>query len=512
MTGTAPRGRRLHGFLAAAAAFAVGAVAPAAPALARPAGSGLGISFAGCVTANSSVAAKGGCELAPPPSGFDQAMNFPSAMALSPDATSLYATGSFTSSVVNYQRSAASGALSFANCLTGNFGGPCNQVPTAHTTTDSGLDLVDALAVSHDGRFVYTTSGANGGDSTVMAFVRDPASGSLSFASCVTGSTEMNNANPGVCTFLPGGPPNPTMPSPALERPTGIAISPDDRFAYVSLEFGIAAFRRDPASGALSFAGCLTSLASAQPPCVHVRTDVVDDPRTPLIAPDGRTLYVANQHGGDVATFDLDPATGDIEFRSCITENSRLQPPCALARTARPHSYGGLDAPTGLALSANGRSLYATSKFGSVEVFERDPSSGGLTATACISAARESPGCAVVPAATRLGGGSGLDGARGTVLSRNGRRLFVAAGADSSLAIFKRGPANGKLTYLGCVTADARLGPRGNGACSELLRTGSRRGYGSGLYKVSQLLLSPDGRWLYALDVGDDAISRWRVG
>jgi DNA-binding beta-propeller fold protein YncE len=129
-----------------------------------------------------------------------------------------------------------------------------------------------------------------------------------------------------------------------------------------------------------------------------------------------------------------------------------------------------------------------------------------------VAAARESPGCTVIPAATRLGDGSGLNGARGTVVSRNGRRLYVAASADSSLAVFGRDPANGELSYLGCMTADAKFGPQGNGACSRVLKTGSRRGYGSGLYKVSQLLLSPDGHWLYALDVGDDAVSRFRVG
>jgi 6-phosphogluconolactonase (cycloisomerase 2 family) len=433
-------------------------------------------------------------------------------MALSPDGTSLYATGSSTSSVVDYRREAASGALSFSDCLSGNFGGPCAELATVKTTTGSGLDLVNGVAVSHDGRFVYTTSGANGGDSTVMGFARDPLTGSLSFRGCVTGSTEMNNDNPGVCTMLPGAPPNPTMSSPALDEPTGIAISPNDRFVYVSLEFGIAAFQRDSASGTLSFRGCLTALATGSPPCARTRRNVIDDPRSPLIAPDGRSLYLANQHGGSVATFNLDPADGSVSFRSCITENSRLQPSCELARTARPNSYGGLEAPTGMALSPNGRSLYATSMFGSLEVFKRNPRTGNLTATACISALRESSGCTVIPAATRLAEGSGLDGARGVVVSRNGRRLYVAAGADSSLAVFRRNPANGKLSYLGCVTADAKLGPQGNGACSKVLKTGSRRGYGSGLYKVSQLLLSPDGRWLYALDVGDDAISRFHTG
>lgn len=498
--------------MAAAAVLAMAVAVSVAPAVARPAAASLGVSFAGCVTANASVAAKGRCELAPSPGDFREAMRRPSAIALAPDATSLYATGSVTSSVVHYRRQAAGGALSFSDCLSGNFGGPCSEIATVHTTTGSGLNLVNALAVSHDGRFVYTTSGVNGGDSTVMGFARDPIGGSLSFRSCVTGSTEMNNDNPGVCTMLPGAPPNPTMPSPALDRPAGIAISPNDRFIYLALEFGIATFERDPASGAFGFKGCLTTLATSSPPCVRSRKNVVDDPRGLLIAPDGRSLYLANQHGGSVATFHLNPADGSVSFRSCITESLRLQPSCTLARTARPGSYGGLDSPTGLALSPNGRSLYATSRFGSLEVFKRNPSTGNLTATACIAALRESPGCTVIPAATRLAEGSGLDGARGAVVSRNGRRLYVAAGADSSLAVFRRSAANGKLSYLGCMTANARLGPEGNGACSKVLRSGSRRGYGSGLYKVSQLLLSPDGRWLYALDVGDDAISRFRVG
>lgn len=480
-------------------------------AVAHSSGGGLGVSFAGCVTANKGVAKRGACELAPPPVDFEQAMAEPSAMALAPDASSLYLTGSETSSVVHYRRAAASGALSFADCLTGNFGGPCTELATVHTTTDSGLDLVNGIAVSHDGRFVYSVSGVNGGDSTLMVFARDPATGTLSFRSCVTGSTEMNDANPGVCTLLPGAPPNPTMPSPALDSPTGIAISPNDRFVYVSLEFGIAAFQRDRASGALSFEGCLMALDSSSPPCARMRKNVVNEPRSPTIAPDGRSLYLANQEGVDVAVFSLDRTDGSVTFRNCVTESLRLEPSCALARTASRHSFGGLDAPTGLGLSPDGRSLYVTSMFGSLEVFRRNRRSGDLTAVACVTAVRGSPGCAVIPAANRLGGDSGLDGARGVVVSRNGRRLYVAASADSSLAVFKRNPASGKLSYRGCMTADAKLGPQGNGACAKVLKTGSRRGYGSGLYKVSQLLLSPDGRWLYALDVGDDAVSRFRV-
>jgi 6-phosphogluconolactonase (cycloisomerase 2 family) len=506
------RHRRLRGRAVAAACLAVAVAVSAAPAIARPAGNGLGVSFAGCVTANPDAAKQGGCRLAPPADDFDQAMRRPSAMAMAPDGASLYATGSYTSSVVNYGRKAASGALSFVDCLTGNFGGPCTELATVKTTTGSGLNLVNAVAVSHDGRFVYTTSGVNGGDSTVMVFARDPLSGSLSFRSCVTGSTEMNNDNPGVCTMLPGAPPNPTMSSPALDDPVGIVISPNDRFVYVSQDFAISTFQRDPGSGALSFEGCLTALSGDSPPCIRTRKDVIDDPRSSLIAPDGRSLYLATQHGGSVVTFDLNSANGKIAFRNCITENKRLQPACTLARTAGRHSYGGLDAPTGLALSPDGRSLYVTSMFGSLELFKRNRGTGDLTATGCIAATRESPTCTIIPAARRLADGTGLSGARGVVVSRNGRRLYVAAGADSSLAAFKRNPANGNLSYLGCMTADAKFGPDGNGACSKVLKTGSRRGYGSGLYKVSQLLLSPDGRWLYGLDVGDDAISRFRVG
>jgi len=497
--------------VAVAAALAAVAVLSATPAAARSTSGGLGVSFAGCVTANAEVAKKGGCKLGSAAGDFEQAFARPSAMALAPKGDSLYVTGSEASSLVNYRRTASSGVLSFVDCLTGNFGGPCTELATVKTTTGSGLNLVNGVAVSHDGRFVYTTSGVNGGDSTVMAFARDPLSGSLSFRSCVTGSTEMNADNPGVCTFLAGAPANPTMSSPALDDPVAIAIAPNDRFVYVTQDFAISTFQRDPASGALSFLGCLTALSGDEAPCTHAKKNVIDDPRGLLIAPDGRALYLANQHGGSVATFDLEPASGKIEFRSCITENKRLQPFCTLARTAQRHSYGGLDAPTGRALSPDGRSLYATSQFGSLEVFRRNRRTGELTATSCIAASRDTPGCTIIPAAKRLADGTGLSGARGAVVSRDGRRLYVAAGADSSLAAFNRNPANGKLSYLGCMTADAKFGPHGNGACAKLLETGSRRGYGSGLYKVSQLLLSPDGRWLYGLDVGDDAITRFRV-
>ena len=57
------------------------------------------------------------------------------AMALAPNGASLYVNGSEHSSVVNYRREAGSGALSFSDCLTGNFGGPCTELATVKATT-----------------------------------------------------------------------------------------------------------------------------------------------------------------------------------------------------------------------------------------------------------------------------------------------------------------------------------------------------------------------------------------
>ena len=95
----------------------------------------------------------------------------------------------------------------------------------------------------------------------------------------------------------------------------------------------------------------------------------------------------------------------------------------------------GLNGATGVALSPDGRSLYAAGELDdAVAVFDRDSSTGALTFVE------------VQKDATN--GVAGLNGAHGVAVSPDGANVYVASKIGDSLAVFSRDPATGQLTFL----------------------------------------------------------------
>ena len=196
------------------------------------------LSFRGCLTGGISATVVGltsVCSPVGPENSHGSGLRSVSRIVISADGTSLYASAPRQSSVTEFGRDPASGQLVYRGCLSGESrglgpGNPCRPIPTAQEAGfDSGLWLVEALALSGDGRHLY---GVARGDDAVAGFSRDPATGTLTFL-----GTE-----------------------PALERPGGLAIAPDGRSLYVSSasDSAILRLRRDPGNGDLSFTGCLT--------------------------------------------------------------------------------------------------------------------------------------------------------------------------------------------------------------------------------------------------------------
>jgi DNA-binding beta-propeller fold protein YncE len=204
------------------------------------------LSFRGCLTGGITgtvVGLQSVCTPVGPENSHGSGLRGINRIVISPDGTSLYASAPKVSSVTEFQRDPATGQLVYRGCISGESrglgpGNPCRPIPTAQEAGfDSGMWLIERLAISRDGRSLY---GAARGDNAIAGFSRDPATG--------------------VLTYLGA--------EQALDEPTDLALSPSGRSLFVSARGDLAIVRlaRDSGSGALSFSGCLTASREAARP------------------------------------------------------------------------------------------------------------------------------------------------------------------------------------------------------------------------------------------------------
>jgi 6-phosphogluconolactonase (cycloisomerase 2 family) len=194
-------------------------------------------------------------------------------LAISPDGNHLYAAGLNEDSLVVFARNPDTGALSFVERKQDGVGGV------------DGLDGVSGVAVSPDGRHVYTTAFS---DNAVAVFARNPATGALTFV-------EREKDNEGD-TWL-------------LSSPYDIAISGDGRTVLVTsaTEHTLDVFRRDPATGRLFLAQLETN-----------GVDGVSQLATPrgIALAGGVATYVASHGSNAVVVFTPEPGNGALALAS----------------------------------------------------------------------------------------------------------------------------------------------------------------------------------------------------
>jgi 6-phosphogluconolactonase (cycloisomerase 2 family) len=292
------------------------------------------------------------------------------------------------------------------------------------------------VSVSPDGRNVYVTAaGARGG---VAVFARDAAAGALTQLSGASG-----------CVSEAADPTSGCAVGRGLGNELAVVLSADGRFAYVSSESnafsggGIAAFARDPNSGALTelpgSAGCLS--ASRLEGCAALR-GLTGGAGALALSPDGETLYATAPQGaagGSLAVFDRDPATGALaQLRgraACANRSGRRG--CARAR--------GLTAAMSVAVSADGRHTYVAGS--GLAVFSRSARTGALRQSkgraACVGRRRRD----------RCAHARGEPG-KALALSADGGNLYALGGG---VATFARSARTGALRQLpgrhGCIAA-----------------------------------------------------------
>jgi len=429
------------------------------------------------------------------------------AVAVSPDGANVYVaagtTGNSAASsfgaVAILKRDPATGGVTEIGCLSSDGTDGRDGASGACTPTPSLLGA-DAVAVSPDGSTVFVASSFS---ASVVAFSRDPATGSLTRLGCFQGRPQAGSPCPAANVF--GG-------------SSALATSADNKALYIaaptegSISTLIAGSITPPANaGASSSSSSESSVASifglpisqffANPciavngfdgPCaVGIATQGLD---ALALSPDGKQLYGAapGSHAVDVFTPN---ATGALTESSCL----KVEPPPGLCSDSKL-----MQSPTGLAISPDGRNVYAADSFGpggSIDVLTRSASTGALSDASCVdflpketheeNGEEESheppppPGpCADVP---------GLDGVRAVAVSGDGSSVYAIG--SGSAAIFARDASTGKLTETSCaVSEDSR--------CTSL----------PPLRGVEGAAVSPDGRQVYVAASTSDAVMVFGIG
>jgi 6-phosphogluconolactonase (cycloisomerase 2 family) len=296
--------------------------------------------------------------------------------------------------------------------------------------TVEGLDGATHLAVSPDGRHVYAASFV---DDSVIALSRNTGTGTLSFVQ------QLQDGIGGV---------------DGLDGAAGVAISPDGKHVYVTgeEEDAIAAFSREPVTGALSFIAFLQDGAAG--------VDGLDQASGVATSPDGGSVYATGRGDDAIATFARDPATGRLAFVGQERDGVG--------------GVDGLDAAEVPASSPDGRNVYvAGAGDNAVAVFSRDPATGAL---GFIGAVKDG-----------AGGVDGLEAAQGATVSPDGKHVYVTGNTDDAVVAFARDPLTGALT----VVDQDRDGVDGV----------------DGLDGAVGVVASPDGAQVYVVGEVDDAIA-----
>jgi 6-phosphogluconolactonase (cycloisomerase 2 family) len=380
-------------------------------------------------------------------------------IAVSPDGTHVYVTGEFESTLAVFDRDVGTGELAFV------------EVEREGVAGVSGLNSVDAVALSEDGAHVYT-----GGQGEVGVFSRDAVTGALSFV-----EVEVDGV---------GG-------VDGLAGEVALAVSADGGNVYAVGESddSLVVFSRDAGSGTLGFVERERDGIGG--------IDGLDRARSVVVHPDGDSVYVGSWNDSSVAVFDRDPGTG------AVTQSSLVKP-------LRPEKA--------IAVSPDDAHVYGASFAGAVEAFVREPSGvlrflegefdgvGGANGLAGASGVAVSPdgdhvyvassvddavamltrdagtgllefGAAVFDG---MGGADGLDGAATIALSPDGAHAYVAAADEDAISVLARDAGTGALGFV----------------------EAERDGVGAvdGLDAVRAVALSADGAHVYAASDVDDAV------
>ena len=260
-------------------------------------------------------------------------------------------------------------------------------------------------------------------------------------------------------------------------------------FALASLGPAGALAAKQPPGGLTQLRGakgCLVDRTAAAGTCAKVRAlkgpGAFMGSRAIAVSPDGRNVYVASAGSDAIAVFSRDRKTGALTQAKgkggCVAAKSRNG--CGLAV--------GIDAPNSVAVSPDGRNVYATARNSSTLLtFSRDPRDGWIhqrPGTGCIGG---------IPLPLFCGSANGMVTPDVVAVSPDGRNVYVGSFFGNSVASFARDASTGDLTQLA-----------GTAGCIATATSGCA--VGVGLNGVEGLGVSGDGASVYAAGALSNAI------
>ncbi len=426
---------------------------------------------AGCLAAPGKAAA--GCAKARALQGPGPFMGS-RAIAISPDGRNVYVAASGSDAITVFDRDRQTGALhqpkGEAGCVAAKAAAGCAAA--------LGLLGPNSVAVSPDGRFVYATSREG---ASLTSFRRDRRTGALrqlppSSSGCISGLP------------IPG-----CAAGRALSGPDVVVLSGDGRNVYVGSFFGnaVASFARNPQSGAVTqlegAAGCIAAATSG---CATGLA--LGSIEGLAVAPDGSAVYAAAAVSNALDVLARDASTGALSQASdgsgCLVEAT-----LAGCTTREPPTSAQLAGANAVATDGQGGNVYVTSLFSnSATSFTSAASGVGLTQM------KLSAGCLVFLRANACSFGRAIVAPEGLSVSNDGSSVYVAAFKSGAIDVLDRNPQSGELEQkpgaAGCVA------PKRLPGCT----------LGRALAGASSLVVSPDGRNVYATAFSSNAVDVFR--
>ena len=368
----------------------------------------------------------------------------------------------------------------------------------------TGLHAVSSVAVSPDGRFVYTVSPE---DDALAVFRRSRRTGRLAYMGCITGNSNRPSCVP-ISSATVGG------SRSGLDQATDVTVSPNSKSIYVASfrDAAVARFDQIATDSLPAYAGCITGwLANhACTPTASATTHGVssglDGPRDLAISADGASLYALSSLDDSVSWFGR-TAGGDLSFKGCVSGATETGPSCSLLPHSRPGGFrSGYDSPTSLDLSSDGTSLYfASGADSAIVTLRRQASTGAISFGDCLTGdASLSHLCKTLPGADRGAVKAPLSFPSAVAVAGDGRSVFATSTGNPILLRLERSQA-GRLSFGSCATGRIRAG-----SCRPI-RTATFNGGSSGIDGAASLAVSLSGRNLYVAALGDSAISRFTV-
>ncbi|MGH7894482.1 MAG: beta-propeller fold lactonase family protein [Candidatus Binatia bacterium] len=248
-----------------------------------------------------------------------------------------------------------------------------------------------------------------------------------------------------------------------LKNASGVAVSPDGNHVYATGEVddAVAVFGRNVVTGALTF---VEQQKDSVGLVVNMRR-----PQAVVISPDDLHVYVASQTDDAVVVFSRNLGTGALTF----VESQKDQ----------QGGVDGMNSPQSVAISPDGLHVYVPARqsvagntFGSIVVFSRNVVTGALT---FVEVQRD-----------ELNGVAGLIPRVGSVaVSPDGNHVYAASQGGSTVVAFSRNVVTGALTFV------------------EFLKGG---GANDGLKGARSVTVSPDNAYVYFAAADDKKASVFR--